>query len=313
MNPMLELIVKVKLNMRIIHYCRASGVLRRVAAAALVVLQGAADAPALAQASSQAQAEKGKIPELASAQFAWLALGVDWLDPPAGLGRGPIRQDPAHPFHGNRDGPGQVTPHIGNTKDPVLKPWAARQMQASNEEVLSGARGLPFSAQQTCYPGGVPEQLLTPAQPFWFIQTPEKVWMIWETDHMVRRIYMTDQHSETVRPSWFGESIGHYESDGTLVVDTIGLQSHLSFIDWFRTPHTEKLHVVERYKLSVDGGALDVLVRVEDSDTFNEPLYMMRRWRKVPNQLLEMVCAENNGDRFGKNLFLVPQAERPDF
>jgi hypothetical protein len=33
-------------------------------------------------------------------------------------------------------------------------------------EVLDGKRGLPFSAQSTCYPGGVLEQLLTPAQPF---------------------------------------------------------------------------------------------------------------------------------------------------
>jgi len=33
----------------------------------------------------------------------------------------------------------------------------------------------------------------------------------------------------------------------------------------------------------------------------------------VPNPLLEMVCAENNGDRFGENLFLPPQADTPDF
>ena len=52
---------------------------------------------------------------------------------------------------------------------------------------------------------------------------------------------------------------------------------------------------------------------VEDPDTFNEPLYMVQRWRKVPNQRLEMVCAENNGDHFGKNLFPIPQAETPDF
>ena len=96
---------------------------------------------------------KAKIPDLASARFAWLALGVDWLDPPPGLGRGPIRPDPAHPYHGNRDGPGQVTPHIGNANDPVLKPWAAKQMQESNDEVLTGKRGgLPFSAQSFCYP-----------------------------------------------------------------------------------------------------------------------------------------------------------------
>jgi hypothetical protein len=186
-------------------------------------------------------------------------------------------------------------------------------MQDSNDDVLSGKRGLPFSSQSACYPGGVPEQLLTPAEPFYFIQTPREVWMIWETDHMVRRIYMSDRHSETVRPSWFGESIGHYENGDTLVVDTIGLQAHNSFLDWFRTPHTEKLHVVERFKLSADGKSLEVLVRVEDPDAFNEPLYLGRRWNKVPNQLLEMVCAENNGDHFGKNLFPVPQADAPDF
>jgi hypothetical protein len=291
---------------------RSKALLRR---ASLAILGAgiAMFAAAVAQASAQEGAPaNAKIPELASVRFAWLVVGVDWLDPPPGLGRGPIRPDPAHPYRGNRDG-GQVTPHIGNTKDPVLKPWAARQMQDSNDEVLSGKRGLPFSAQSACYPGGVPEQLLTPAEPFYFIQTPKEVWMIWQTDHAVRRIYMTDQHSEALAPSWFGESIGRYEGGDTLVVDTIGLQAHNSYLDWFRTPHTEKLHVIERFKVSADGKALDALVKVEDPDTFNEPLYMARRWRKVPNPLLEMVCAENNGDHFGKNLFPVPHADTPDF
>jgi hypothetical protein len=266
---------------------------------------------ALPGASAQTPATT-KIPDLASINFAWLALGVHWFDPPPGLGRGPIRQDPAYHFHSNLDGPGQVTPDIGNTRDPVLKPWAARQMQESNEEVLTGKRGLPFVAQSTCHPGGVPGQLLTPAEPFYFIQTPKEVWMIWQRDQMVRRIYMTERHSAGVKPSWFGESIGRYE-DGALVVDTIGLSARLSFLDWYRTPHSEKEHVTERYKVSPDGRVLEALVKVEDPDTFNEPLYMVRRWRKVPNPLLEMVCAENNGDRFGKNLYPIPHADTPDF
>jgi len=288
--------------------------LAAIVALAASVAAFAAGATALAQVSAQQPLPAAaKIPALGSAKFAWLALGVDWLDAPAGLGRGPIRPDPAHPLHGNRDGPGQVTPHIGNAADPVLKPWAAKQMQASNDEVLSGKRGLPFSAQSTCHPGGVPEQLLTPAEPFYFIQTPSEVWMIWQTDHMVRRIYLTGQHSETVPPSWFGESIGHYEGGDTLLIDTIGLQAHDSYLDWFRTPHTEKLHVSERLRLSADGSALEALVRVEDPDTFNEPLNMVRRWRKVPNPLYEMVCGENNRDYFGLNLFPIPHADTPDF
>src|SRR5207302_8380355 len=127
--------------------------LRRASVAAL----GASIAVFAADARAQEhQPAKGKIPELASVQFAWLVVGVDWLDPPPGLGRGPIRPDPAHPYVGNRDR-GQVTPHIGNTKDPVLKPWAAKQMQESNDEALRGKGGIPFSAQSACYPGGVPE------------------------------------------------------------------------------------------------------------------------------------------------------------
>jgi hypothetical protein len=264
-----------------------------------------------APASAQAAAND-KIPQLASISFAWLSAG-GFLDPPPGAGHGPIKQDPAHPFHGNGDGPGQVTPTLGNYKDPVLKSWAAAQMLASNEEVLSGQRGLPFSAQGRCYPGGVPGQLLYPAEPFYFIQTPKEVWMIWQRDHMVRRIYLADKHSDNVKSSWFGESIGHYENGDTLVIDTIGLQAHMSYLDWFRTPHTEKLHVVERFKLAADGKTLDVLVKVEDPDSFNEPFYMTRRWNKVPNQLLEMVCAENERGQFGKNLFPIPRAEKPDF
>ena len=261
---------------------------------------------------SAQEAVKARIPNLGSIDFAWQSFGVHWFDPPPGVGRGPIRQDPAHPFHGNLDGPGQVMPDIGDVKDPVLKPWAARQMHDSNEEVLSGKRGLPFVAQSTCHPGGVPGQLLTPAEPFYFIQTPKTVWMIWQRDHMVRRIFMTDKHSEHIKPSWFGESIGHYEADGTLVIDTIGLSARLSYLDWYRTPHTEKEHVIERFRILPDG-RLEALVRVEDPDTFNEPLNMIMRWRKVKNDLRETVCAENNFDPFSKNLFPIPQADMPDF
>jgi hypothetical protein len=264
-----------------------------------------------APASAQAPA-KDKIPDLASISFAWLAFGADWRDPPAGM-RGPIKPPPGYNYHGNLDGPGQVTIRIGDDKDPVLKPWAAKQMRESNEEALSGRRHVPFAAQARCYPGGVPGQLLYPAEPFYFIQTPKQVWMIWQRDHMVRRIFLADKHSENVKPSWFGESIGHYENGDTLVIDTIGLSTKNSYIDNWRTPHTEKLHVVERIKLAADAKQLDALVKVEDPDTFNEPLYMVQRWRKVNNPMLETVCAENNLDYFNQNLFPIPEATKPDF
>src|SRR5262249_9693087 len=123
------------------------------AAAMASIAAWAISTPAAAQVSAT-----DKIPELASSSFAWLANRAEWSDPPAGL-RGPIKNDPEHPYHGNLDGPGQVTVRMGNWRDPVLKPWAAAQMRASNEEVLSGKRQVPFTAQAPSYPRPLPAHL----------------------------------------------------------------------------------------------------------------------------------------------------------
>jgi hypothetical protein len=294
------------------------GVLKTVLLGTVAVTVGTAIAvcaggPAFAQAG-------GKIPELASSKFAWLPqtaegriafYGTGWFDPPGGL-RGPIKAHPDYPLRGN-DQPGTTpTVAIGNYMDPVLKPWAAEQMRLSNEEIISGKRGMPFLAQSRCWPGGVPGQLLYTAEPFYFIQSPKQVWMIWQRDQMVRRIAMTDKHSAKVTPSWFGESIGRYEND-ELVVDTIGLSMTMSYIDMFRTPHTEKLHVLERFKITTDGRFLEAFVKIEDADTFNEPIYGTKRWRKADNEWRESICRENNADYFGHNLFPIPEAKKSDF
>lgn len=262
---------------------------------------------------------KDGIPNLASISFAWLSDGADWLDPPAGTpGHGRIKNDPDHPFIGNVDAirlGRQPTLRIGDYRDPVLKPWASQHMKETNDEALSGKLDVPFAAQARCWPGGVPGQLLYPAEPFYFIQTPKEVWMIWQRDHMVRRIYMTDKHSPNVKPQSFGESIGHYEGNDTLVVDTIGLSTKNNYIDNFRTPHTAKEHVVERFTIAPDGKKLTAVVTVEDPDTFNEPLHMTQTWHKVANPLLETVCAENNNDSlfFHQKLFPMPEATKADF
>jgi hypothetical protein len=263
------------------------------------------------------------IPQLGSRDFGWNVNFWDFqLDPPKGAAHGPMKTDPNYPYNSQIQNGGfctgcELQPPIVNTKDPILKPWAAEEMQATNEEVLSGKRPLPFVSQSRCWPGGVPGQLLF-LQPMYFLQTPKQVWMIWERDHFARRVYLTDKHSEHVKPSWFGESIGHYEGGDTLVVDTIGLAGgKYHYIDSFRTPHTEKLHVVERFTISEDRRALTAIVTLEDPDTFNGPLTLKQTWRKngvAMAAMAEMVCAETAGvDYFNQNLDPIPQADKPDF
>jgi hypothetical protein len=107
----------------------------------------------------------------------------------------------------------------------------------------------------------------------------------------VRHVYLNVPHSANVKPSWYGESVGHYEG-GTLVVDTIG-QNNKTVVDAFRTPHTEKLHVVERWRL-VDGGkGLEVRITVDDPDTFNRPWSTVAPRTLADPYLSADVCAEN--------------------
>src|SRR5436309_3479197 len=78
----------------------------------------------------------------------------------------------------------------------------------------------------------------------------------WLRDQIVRHVYLDVPHSANPKPSWNGESVGHYEGD-TLVVDTIA-QTTSSFVDLYRTPYSEKPHLIERYRLIEGGKALQV-------------------------------------------------------
>jgi hypothetical protein len=270
----------------------------------------------LATSSSAQAPHDHAIPPLASANYGWQTNVADWQEPPPGYGHGPIKPHPQHPYVSNAEGGRtgrQPTLRIGDDTDPVLKPWAAKVIRDSNEEALTGKRAVAFAAQARCFPGGVPGQLLFPFEPVYFIQLPKVVYMMWQRDQHVRRILLTDKHSEHVKPSWFGESIGHYENGDTLVVDTIGLQTKNSYLDNFRTPHSEKLHVVERFTLSPDRKTLTGIVTADDPEAFNAPITMQQRWAKVEEPMMESICAENNFDFFAQNLFPIPTAEKPEF
>jgi len=116
---------------------------------------------------------------------------------------------------------------------------------------------------------------------------PKEVIMVAQADnHQQRHIYLNVLHSPNVKPSWFGESVGTYEGD-TLVVDTIGITTK-AFVDDYQTPHTDKLHVVERYRMTDGGKAMEARVHVEDPGAFTMPWDAVQRYKRV-----EPIVAEN--------------------
>jgi hypothetical protein len=239
-------------------------------------------------------------------------IGDDFLQPPSGPG--PVTFDRAHPFVDNRlarQSGKQPTNRVADLSNPILQPWVREELRKLNARAL--IETMLWTPKERCWPIGVPGFLLYPVTPVYFVQTSEQVVMIWEEDHMARHVYLTDKHSPNVTPSWFGESIGHYENGDTLVVDTIALNTR-TFVDSYRTPHTERLHVVERFRI-VDGGkALEVTAHVEDPGAFTMPWTALQRYRRVEQgPLREQVCAENNANFFDYDIEPIPTADRPDF
>jgi hypothetical protein len=252
-------------------------------------------------------AAAAQVPDFgAKDSIGWVGMGGDFLPVP-GPGPKPLTFDPKYPYVPNNTG-AQPTFRIADLTNPNLKPWVKERMKKDNDEVIAGK--IAFTARSSCTMAGVPNfNGFGGAQPYYFIQTPKQVWMIYSGDQQVRRVYLDVPHSENPKLSWYGESVGRYEGGDTLVVDTIGLNDK-TVVDPYRTPHTTKLRVVERYKLIENGAQMEVNFTVDDPDAFYEPWSAVRRFRRVALPYYEEVCAEGNRMLFDYN---IPKADKPDF
>ena len=241
-------------------------------------------------------------PDLSGGEGGWVhARGARFAPPPGSAS--PVRQDPAHPFT-----PGQGrTYQIGDLSNPNLKPWVKEAMRKDTAEIDAGK--IAFQPEAACLPTSIPIMYALPS-PLQIIQGPREVVMLKEGGSDVRHIYLDVPHSANPKPSWYGESVGHYEGD-TLVVDTIGIDSR-TVLDAFRTPHTEKLHVVERWHLINGGKGLEVTTTFDDPEGFYKPWSTLVRDERGQEPFLEVICAESNFN-FGLFDFHMPIATKPEF
>ena len=158
-----------------------------------------------------------------------------------------------HPYFGigaPLSGPGPVTRRPGRLlvcdyTNPILKPEAAEAVRKHGEIELSGDAAP--NPRNQCWPEGVPFVVRNTG--LLILQQLHQITFLHDEDNIMRRVRMNDTHPAQVTPSWYGDSVGHYEGD-TLVVDTIGIKiGPFSMIDVFGTPRTPALHIVERYRL----------------------------------------------------------------
>ena len=247
---------------------------------------------------SDATAQSGQAPLLQDGPLAW-AQPFGGAFPAVKGSALPVGHDPNRAFTPGRSW------HIADLSNPNLKEWAKDAMKKDIAEIDAGK--LQFSAEASCFPPGVP-QFLQSGGPFLLVQARNEVVIVNGAGPVVRHVYLDVPHTKNLKPSWMGESVGRYEGD-TLVVDTIGISTK-SFVDRFDTPHTDKLHVVERWHLVDQGLTLRVDVTVEDPDTFYQPWKTYQLYRRDDGPLNMEVCAENNINLFN---YRIPEASKPDF
>jgi hypothetical protein len=230
---------------------------------------------------------------------------------------------------------------IGDYSSPILKPAAAQEVKRLGENELHGVPNA--SARNQCWPEGVPAIFrdMTVA----LLQRPDQITLLYDYDHEVRRVRMNQKHPAAVTPTWYGDSVGHFEVD-TLVIDTVGIRvSPLTMVDNLGTPQSPAMHVVERYRLVdyaaaragqtrglqenffIGGGGdsgspldpdyrgqgLELALTVEDDGVFTAPWSVTITYRRALGGMVESACAENQrGTYVGKDS-AIPRASQPDF
>jgi hypothetical protein len=285
-----------------------------------------------------AQSATAAVPDL-SGQW-----GRDMLffEPPAS-GPGPVvlaKRGPDGAFVPQPPCCGIVQTWFGDPNNPILKPDAANTVRLFGELSLQGS--VVPDLHSTCRPEP-PPYVLGMHYGVLIIQKPDEVDLFYLLYNTVRRVRLGAAHPKNVTPSWTGDSIGRYEGD-TLVIDTVGVKvTPYSMVDGFGTPHSQALHVVERYRL-IDGTAaadaqnrnggtptptptfargvidpdirkpgLEVAFTVEDPNVFTTAWSARVTYRRVTGIWPEAVCSENPREYYVGRDAPIPQAQNPDF
>jgi hypothetical protein len=299
---------------------------------ALLSSEGLAQTKSLKDQTGRVTRDVASIPDFSGT---WAHPYLTGFEPPAS-GPGPVLNRSRLP-----NGVANFRQLVGDYTNPILQPWSAEVVKKHGEISLAG-QGYPTPSNQ-CWPGGVPYV-------FWdfllqIYQRPDHILMIYRQGHELRHVRMDEPHPAQVIPSWYGDSVGHYEGD-TLVIDTVGIKAGpFAMVDMYGTPHSPALHVVERYRVVDYDDAKDAIERnakenfyvsataatgvveinpnyrgkllqlrftVEDDGVFTAPWTATITYRPNIGPWSEVICAENIQWSPGMKA-AVPQADKPDF
>jgi len=175
------------------------------------------------------------------------------------------------------------------TVDPGKPEWLPFAQKIARERTENNRKDAP---KGKC----MPSPLLFLGPLYEFVQTKSILVEISDDDNPgFHQIYLDGRsHPKEPDPLWYGDSIGHWEGD-TLVVDRVNFIDEV-WLDGGNHPHTDKLHIIERYRRP-DLGHLETEITVEDPGILAKPWTMKQVSDLAPKETVrEFICEEGNKD-----------------
>jgi hypothetical protein len=202
--------------------------------------------------------------------------------------------------YGQVPNPANATPDLGGGG--VWLPHPVADLAAKFEVPFQAWARLKFQENNAlkqneldlrCLPPGVPRIALMP-RPFEIVQTPNRILFVYEGGaHVWRQVWMDGRaYPKDPNPDWLGHSIGHWEGD-TLVVDSIGFNDR-TWLDDAGHPHTERLHVIEKYTRT-GASAMNYEVVIDDPGAYTQSWTSSSSFSFRPGgKLAENICLDKN-------------------
>jgi len=209
--------------------------------------------------------------------------------------------------------PGQGIYATPSKKHPPMTAWAEARYDAAQPGY--GPKGHPGGNDPIleCNPSGFPRILFYPTA-HEIVQTPGRMFMFFEREHAWRQIWTDGRgHPKDLEPTWMGDSIGVWEGD-TFVVDTVGFNDK-SWLDAYGNPHSDEMHVIERYK-RVDRITLTMQLIIDDPKAYTKTWVSDTKIYKLlpPKQAVieELFCIPSEEEAFTNRIRMPAAGKHPN-
>jgi hypothetical protein len=167
---------------------------------------------------------------------------------------------------------------------------------------------------KTCDPFGVPRSAVNEIRGIAFAPLPNKIVVLHQYNRVWREVWMDGRALPKnvgmkggPDPTWYGYSVGRWDGDNTLVIDTTGSDDS-EWLDPRGYPHSLQGVFEERYT-RVDHNHLEMTVTVDDPKIYTKPFVLgTSKFVWVPSQESEeQICVPSQAISY-VNIISIPVA-----